>query len=291
VLNTILPVALAGILIVVVVNAAVVRLALSPILALESTAEQVRSGDESARAAVSVVSDAATARLIQTFNTMLDSLAAYRGRLREIAIRALDAGENERLRLSKQLQDDLAQSLAALLVQLKVARVTGADSEPIATQLAALIEQVRTLATQLRPAALDMLGLRAALTAHARAVSEATGLQVDVEVDQIDAMLSKEAELALYRMIQEALLNVVRHGDTKAARLVVRRENGRINAIVSDRGRGFAVGPTMASGALGLIGMMERAAYVGGNVDIDSELGRGTTIRIDIPMEERVPHA
>jgi two-component system, NarL family, sensor histidine kinase UhpB len=291
VLNTILPVALAGILIGVVVNAVVVRLALTPIRALELAAEQVRSGDESARAVESPVSDASTERLVQTFNSMLDSLAIYRERLREIAIRALDAGENERLRLSKELHDDLAQSLAALLVQLKVARGSGAEVESIAGQLAVVIEQVRALATQLRPAPLDMLGLRAALTAHARSVSEATGLQVEVQVDDIDALLSKEAELALYRMIQEALLNVVRHGETKAARLIVRRDNGNINAVITDRGRGFAVGPTLAGGALGLIGMVERAAYVGGSVNIDSEPGRGTTIRIDIPVEENAPHA
>jgi signal transduction histidine kinase len=134
-----------------------------------------------------------------------------------------------------------------------------------------------------------MLGLRAALTSHARTVSETTGVTVTPEVEAIDGILPRESELVLYRLVQEALHNVVRHGDTgdtTQAALQVLRRNGSVEATISDRGRGFAVAQTLAGGALGLHGMFERAAYVGGKVEVDSTPGQGTTVRIQIPVKE-----
>jgi two-component system sensor histidine kinase UhpB len=289
--NVVLPVALVAVVVCIAVNAIVVRLALSPLRALEEAAKRIRAGDGSARALESPLSDAATTRLVTTFNAMLDSLESYRGRLREIAIRALDAAENERLRLSHELHDELAQALTAMLVQLRLARSgEGADSKQlaqVAEQLASVIEDVRSLANRLRPPALDMLGLGAAVSAHARSVSATSGLRVHTVIDSVDGVLSKEAELALYRLVQEALLNVVRHSESEEARLELRRENGCVKATVADRGRGFAVDPTLSAGALGLIGMYERAGYVGGKVQIESAPGQGTTVRIEIPVEEK----
>ena len=285
-----LPVALIAVAVSVAVNALVVHLALSPLRSLEETARAVQSGQLGVRAPESPISDSGIERLVRTFNLMLESVAGYRGRLREIAIRALDAAEKERLRLSLELHDDLAQSLAATLIQLKVARNAQGAAQveqlnAIADQIAGLIERVRGLANDLRPPALDMLGLGAALTKHARAVSESTGVSVTSQIDGIDDELTAEAELALYRLVQEALHNVVRHGDTQEARLAVKRLNGRVEATITDQGRGFAVAPTLAGGALGLIGMFERAAYVGGKVEVDSAPGRGTTVRIQIPVK------
>ncbi len=189
------------------------------------------------------------------------------------------------------MHDDLAQSLTAALVQLRIARTTPAPAQAeqlaaVADQLTGLTEDVRSLANELMPPALEMLGLGAALSSHARAVTEATDVSVVLQIDAVDGVLTREAELALYRLVQEALHNVVRHGDTQQARLDVRRLNGRIEATIIDRGRGFAVAPTLERGALGLLGMFERAAYVGGKVEVDSTAGQGTTVRIQIPVKE-----
>ncbi len=273
----------------VIVNALLVRLALTPVRELGRAAAEVQGGNLSARAAESALSDSSTEHVVLTFNEMLDSLAEYRTRLREIAIRALDAAENERLRISHELHDNLAQSLAALLVQLRIARAAQNDRPEqlasVAEQLTALIEEVRTLATELRPPALDMLGLGAAVSAHARTVTESTGVKIGVQLDSVDGALSGEAELALYRLVQEALANVVRHGEVTEANLAIQRANGRVAAVITDRGKGFEVDAALANGSLGLIGMRERAAYVGGTVEIDSAPGRGTTVRIEIPAK------
>jgi signal transduction histidine kinase len=90
----------------------------------------------------------------------------------------------------------------------------------------------------------------------------------------------------LYRLIQEALLNVVRHGQTNEARVEIRREGNSVVAEVADFGRGFELAPTLARGALGLLGMYERATYVGGQVHVNTTPGHGTTVRIEIPVKE-----
>jgi two-component system, NarL family, sensor histidine kinase UhpB len=288
--GVVLPVGLIAFAVVVAVNALVVRLALSPLRALEDAAEEIRAGHDSARVVESPLSDASTARLIGTFNAMLDSVETYRRRLREIANRALDAGENERLRLSHELHDEVAQSLTALLVQLRVARANGQSGDQLAAvaeQLSAIIEEVRALASRLRPPALDMLGLGAAVSAHARNVSATSGVRVTTVIDNVDGALPKEAELAMYRLVQEALLNVVRHSDSDEVKLEIRRRNGQVEATVKDQGRGFELDSAISNGALGLIGMYERAGYVGGKVNIDSAPGQGTTVRIEIPIEEK----
>ena len=276
----------------VIVNALVVRVALSPVRNLIEAAVSVRAGGEDVRAVESAIGDAATAEAVTAFNTMLDSLAAYRRRLRDIAIRAVDAGETERARLSRELHDGVAQGLAAVLVQLRVAQRTAVGTT--ADQLAGLSEQItgsinelRSLAQSLRPPALDMIGLSAAITSHARHLGAATGLRVDVRAEGIDNVLANEAELALYRLVQEALQNVAQHANTKHAIVDVVRTGDVIRATVVDKGRGFNVDAALADGALGLYGMYERALYAGGEVEIQSAPGQGTVVRVSFPVGDR----
>lgn len=288
----ILPVAAGAVGLGVLINAFLVRLALTPLRNLERAADQVRAGRDDARAAESAVSDAGTEQVVRAFNAMLESLSLYRRRLRAVAIRALDAAEAERKHLSGELHDNTAQSLAAILVQLRVARA-GLPADQVARlngisdQISQLTNDLRHMAQQLRPPALDMLGLAAAVTAHARNISESTGVRVDVDIDgQLEGALTREVELALYRVLQEALLNVVRHAGAKSACVELRRERTRLIARVVDDGRGFDVAQAFDQGALGLIGMSERASYVGGSVEIRSRTGTGTSVQITFPIEE-----
>jgi signal transduction histidine kinase len=290
-LAVILPVVVVAFLSGTATNAILVHLALTPLRKLSAAAERITAGGDDARAEESAFDDAAARQMVRTFNQMLDTVGAYRRRLREIAIRAIDAGEAERLRISSELHDGIAQSLAAILIHLRIARTaaspeTQASLAEASEQLSSAIGGLRTLAQGLRPPALDMIGLSAAIMAHMRNVSETTGLHIDARVEGVDGALAAEAELALYRLIQEALLNVVRHAHTSQARVSVIRERSAVVAIVSDAGVGFDVNGASADGALGLFGMYERASYVGGSVAVMSTEGSGTTVRIEMPFKE-----
>jgi two-component system, NarL family, sensor histidine kinase UhpB len=288
-------VAAVGVALTLAVNALILRVALRPLDQLQETAERVSRGDLTARVADSPVADPQMARLMRTFNTMLDSTAEYRKRLRDLAVRALGAGEEERKRIARELHDGTAQTLAALRVQLRVARRAGDERtrevllDELSEQLGALVDEIREMAGGLRPSSLDMLGLGPALESYVRSLTERTGLHIDARLDPVAGMLPPEAELALYRVLQEALSNVVRHSDAEHVSLRLFRRNGRVEALVADDGRGFAVEEAHARGALGLWGMQERAAYVGGSVEVASTAGKGTRVEIRIPVAERAP--
>jgi two-component system, NarL family, sensor histidine kinase UhpB len=285
-----------GLLVSVIGNAVIVRIALTPLQRLQRTAEQVEAGDLAARVAESELADRDLERLMLTFNTILESGDVYRRRLRDIAARALNATEEERKRIARELHDGTAQTLAALRVRLRVARaaedaeVRSQLLERIGSELGEATEEIRRIAQGLRPPALDMLGLAPAIESFARGIGDTTGLEVVTEIRPVEDLLAPEAELALYRIVQEALSNVSRHA--AAERVLIRLEAvGRsVLACIEDDGFGFAVVDEMSSGGLGLFGMQERAAYVGGTVEIESEPGRGTRIRATIPVVETAPY-
>lgn len=279
-------------------NALILRLALSPLRRLEQTAQRVHNGDLSARVEPSGLADRDLSRLMATFNTMLDSGDAYRRRLRDTAARALNATEEERKRIARELHDGIAQTMAALRVQLRVARSVddAAARDVLLERIGAAIgdatEEVRSIAQGLRPPALDMLGLAPAIESCARSIEDNTGLQLHTELSPVEGLLAPEAELALYRIVQEALSNVARHAGAGTIRIRLAHSGHFVTATVEDDGRGFAVSTEMSDGGgLGLYGMQERAVYVGGTVDIDSEPGRGTRVRAIIPVVETARYA
>lgn len=283
--------AMAGVVLSVLVNAAILKLALQPLERLRQTAERIQGGDLDARAPVSVLADRGLERLIRLFNAMLDGLASYRQRLRQIAARALNAAEEERKRIARELHDETAQNLAALLVRIRVARATSDPGtrdellEEIRRQITETLEGIRRYARGLRPPALDELGLIPAIESYARTLSEASGLTIQIDAAPLKGVLSPEAELALYRIVQEALSNVIRHAEATQARIRVERADGRVVAVIEDNGHGFDVAEALNGKhrGLGLFGMRERAAYVGGQVQIESKPGAGTRVSVQIP--------
>jgi len=287
-----------GAIIAALITAIVVKLALRPLRHLTDTARRVRAGDASARAPVSPLADRDLLRLVDTFNDMLGGVEEYRRRLRVVASRAIEAGEAERKRIAHELHDGIAQSLAALMLQMRLARGTASDEmrdrllAEVGDRLAVTIDELRGMARDLRPPSLDMLGLTAALETLARDVAETTGVRISVNAAKIDRLLSREAELVLYRLVQEALSNVVRHAETDSAEIVLEPVGRFIVGTIRDNGRGFRIEDVLASGGgIGLFGMKERASYAGGTVTIESEPGRGTLVRIELPVLENARYA
>jgi two-component system sensor histidine kinase UhpB len=283
--------AIGGIVATVLVNALILRLALHPLDALERTAARVHRGDLDARVPLSPVADRELDRLTRTFNAMLDSATRNRERLREVAATALNAAEEERKRIARELHDETAQLLAALLIRIRVVKNAN-DPQAVATllgdmreQIGGALEGVRRFARGLRPPALDELGLIPAIESHVRSIRAITEIDLSLHADEDVGGLPLEAELAVYRIVQEALSNVVRHSGATRAAVRVAREPDRLVVTVEDDGHGFNVPEVRAAGrGLGLFGMGERAAYLGGRVDVQSTPGTGTRVRAEIPL-------
>ena len=285
-----------GIVLSVLSNAVILQFALMPLERLEETARRVQDGDLTARVEQSELADRDLERLASTFNMMLESAESYRTRLRDVAARALNAQEDERRRIAQELHDGIAQTLAALRVRLRVARGLEDDAraealEAVSAAIGAATEEIRRIAQGLRPPALDMLGLSPAIQSHARSVAETNGLHIETNIAATDGMLSPDAELALYRIVQEALSNVARHSGATSARVDVEVTATEVRAVVSDNGSGFVLEEEMRSGGLGLFGMQERGAYLGGRVQIDSTRGQGTRVLVAIPTAEAARYA
>jgi PAS domain S-box-containing protein len=213
-----------------------------------------------------------------------------RRRLRDFSVSTLRAAEDERLRLAQELHDDTAQQLSAMLLQLKVAR-TSTERDELAQRLDELREAiqacadgVRRIARGLRPPALQDVGIVAAIQAHVRRLTETLDLDVGIEADRLDGALGADSSLVLYRVVQEALSNVVRHSGARAATVTVRREDSTVVAVVQDDGVGFDPEQANADHGLGLIGINERVSSVGGRVEVESEPGRGTRLTFLIPI-------
>lgn len=283
--------ALVGVLVTILVNAFILRIALSPLKLLEETAAQVQAGDLDARVPFSPLRDSELERLTRTFNAMLDNLESYRQRLSGIAARALNAEEEERKRIARELHDDTAQSLAALLIRLRLLRGVqdpedrDQSLDQMRTEVGEALERIRRFARGLRPPALDDLGLIPALESHVRSLSESVGVPIRVEAEPLERPLSRQTELALYRIAQEATSNAVRHASPNRVLIRIGEVEEAVTLTVEDDGHGFDVDQVIQTddGGLGLFGMQERAAYVGGQVSIDSTPGEGTQVRATIP--------
>jgi len=274
------------------VNWLILRVALAPLRDIEEVAARVEAGDLDARSTVSPVADPSLARLGRVLNEMLDGISRYRVRLRRLAAGSVRAAEEERKRLSRELHDDTAQRLAALMLRLRSMRSEVNDPsldrrfEAFRSELLDTLESIRRYARGLRPPALDDAGFEAAIRGLARDMAE-VGLDVRVSVEELPPRLDEAVELALYRMIQEALSNVVRHSGAPEAILRMGMEDGRLSVVAADRGSGFNVEREWDRGeGLGLFGLRERAEQIGAALDVRSSPGAGTTVRIEVPLDE-----
>ena len=208
--------------------------------------------------------------------------------LKELSRRLVDSEERERRAISRELHDEVGQSLGALLLDIKDLTETSRNDESFRQRLQntktlaeKCLNEVRDMALLLRPSMLDDFGLVPALEWQAREVSKRTGMLVDTVEENVSEDLPDGHRTCVYRVVQEALNNCSKHANAKNVRVMVRQEPHRLRVRVEDDGKGFD--PRRSRG-LGLIGMSERVTQLGGVLTVESDPARGTRLEVDLPL-------
>jgi signal transduction histidine kinase len=229
-------------------------------------------------------------RLAEQFAARAATAVDLSRRVARDSLRRVVAGQElERQRLARELHDETGQALTSILLGLKAVEEarTGAETDAAAEKLRELIvatlQDVRRLAVELRPKALDDFGLVAALERLVSSFSESTGIAVELEASLGDERLPGEVETTLYRIVQEALTNVVKHARARRVSIILVRRDGKVTVLVEDDGQGFDQAIEREDG-LGLLGMRERIALVDGRLMVESSAGSGTTVAVEVPL-------
>ena len=268
-----------GLVVTIAINAVLLRHAFAPLARLEQRMETVdllRPGQR-----LQIGRDDEIGSVLGTFNRMLDRLEAER---QESGRRVLAAQEAERRRIAQELHDQIGQNLTAVVLELKRVRaqVDGGEAEALADaqELAReTLEEVRRISYELRPAALDDLGLPSALRSLCAGIEKRAGIVVDLDVPDSLPELDPQVELAIYRVAQEALTNAVRHAHCHAVRVFLGPVGEDILLHVADDG----VGMDGSFPGGGLRGMRERAVAVGAAFETRSARGRGVEVSMRVP--------
>ena len=282
------------------VNVVLLRASFRPLFSLLRTIRAVSTGDTHLRAS-DMPADSEIGELARAFNSMLDRLEAAR---RERAMLILQAQEEERRRLALELHDESSQNLTALLIHTEILSQSlqalpdttierdareqlrrGLQQMNYLTQ--ETLEKIRTLALQLRPSVLDDLGLPAALRWLAEDIRLRLQLPVELDLEPVEASIRQQSLTALYettlfRIAQESLTNAARHGHAQHLSLSLKQEQRAVRLQVRDDGCGFD--PSSKHTGLGIAGMRERAASLGGKVMIVSVPGQGTAVEACLPL-------
>jgi two-component system, NarL family, sensor histidine kinase UhpB len=285
-----------GILITLLVNRAIIRTALYPLHELGNALEQVDSGQINIPDSLKNYQDPDIHRLIIAIDSMLMRIANHTSQLQAISERAINAQEEERVRIARSLHDDTAQSISMLIIHLErlgklvpenAPEITRyiSDAQNVATKL---LENLRKIIWDLRPSILDDLGLFSAIRWYARTNLEKAGMKVDFQASNDITRLPSHLETMLFRIAQEAISNILRHANADKVSIHLWKDAEQIGLEIKDDGRGFDIEKT-AGGAvdrkqLGLLGIQERASLVHGGVNIESSPESGTCLRVHIPL-------
>ena len=274
----------AALALVAFLNLYVLRRFIRPLQALTALARRVDLANPGERMPdAEVISEAG--ELALTFNQMLDRLEAER---REATGRVLAAQEAERLRIAQELHDQVGQELTAVLLvlsrlQARVPSELRPEVIDVQDEVRASLEDIRRIAIELRPEALDDLGLVSALAVLAQRFAERSMLEVVEHIAPDLPQLTPEIELVIYRIAQEALTNVARHSGSDHAEVTLDSEDGRLVLTVRDHGRELPAGHVPGTG---MRGMRERATLIGAKLDVTNHSDRrGCEVRLDVPLE------
>ena len=212
---------------------------------------------------------------------------------RQLLDSVIAAQEDERRRIARELHDSTSQGLTSLMVGLRNLD-SACDNPQVHSQAqdlrqitGSLLDDVHNLALQLRPIALDDLGLAAALERLCSDWQKRHRINIDAVVHLGPQRLPESVETALYRIVQEALANITRHAQARTASLLIERRQNDVVAVIEDDGQGFDPAQVQANGHLGLLGIQERAELLGGRMTIESALGQGTSLFVQIPIPDQ----
>ena len=281
-----------GWLVSLALNFVLLQIAFRPLMDLDKVMSRVQAGERSQRAPLTGF-DPQADQLARTFNMMLEAIdEATRLRVTQ----TMNAMEEERKRIARELHDETSQVLTSLLISLAIleesittqeARDRIAETRMLAHRT---LRAIRNLSIDLRPSALDDLGLLPALRWYVKEYQQKFPIVVDLQTTGFKERLPAEMETALYRIVQESLTNVARHAHARKASIILKEEANAVVATITDDGRGFdqgqlqkVPGPGQERG-WGLVGMYERAQLLDGTLTIDSTLGQGTTVHVCIPL-------
>jgi signal transduction histidine kinase len=270
-----------------------------PINRLVEAAHGIGEGNFEVRAAA--ICDDEIGHLAAAFNDMAQRLAAYRRQAletdrdrRRLIQRIVDSQEEERKHIARELHDQVGQSLMALLLWVQSDcqfRQSPASFCPqLESKIRELADEIHRLTWGMRPSILDHYGLDTALGRYLEEISRKTNIEIDYQSNgPSDAgRLPDRLEVSVYRVVQEAITNVVRHAKARRVSVVLLRSRQDVTVLVEDDGCGFDPAAPPAGARLGLTGMRERATLFGGVCTVESEPGHGTTIRIKIPLDDKL---
>lgn len=286
-----------GWLVSVALNFVLLQFAFRPLMDLGKVMSRVKAGERSQRAPLTGF-DRDADQLALTFNMMLEAIDEAN---RQRATQIMNAMEEERKRIARELHDETSQVLTSLLISLAIleesittqeARDRIAETRTLAHRT---LRAIRNLSIDLRPSALDDLGLLPALRWYIKEYQQKFTIVVDFQAEGFKERLSTEMETALYRIVQESLTNVARHAQAHHVSIALKEETDAVYATITDDGRGFdpeQVQKLPSSGqerGWGLMGMHERAHLLDGDLTIDSSPGKGTTVRACLPLQKTAP--
>jgi len=269
-----------------------------PIHQLVESANRIREGKFETRA--DIYSNDEIGRLAVAFNQMAEALNRYQREVQakekdrvSLIERTVQVLEDERKSISRELHDHLGQSLTSLLLQVQSIhqKINSPNDayQNVEKSIRQAIDEVRRLAWGMRPSILDDYGLDSALARHIEEVSQHFKLEIDYNYSSPPDLerLPGRIEVCLFRIAQEAITNIQRHSEADHASAVVLRQAHDITMLIEDNGQGFnlSILQEKRDKCLGLIGMKERVALLGGEVDIESITNEGTTVRVKIPLD------
>ncbi|MCA1800904.1 MAG: histidine kinase [Rhodothermaceae bacterium] len=212
----------------------------------------------------------------------------------DFTMRLIDSQEKERMRIAGELHDSLGQNIIVIKNRALLGKQEGATESVIAEQLDEIsrtasetLEEMRKISYNLRPFNLERFGLTRAITRAIEDVIDSTQIQFTLEIDPVDNILKPEAEIHVFRMVQEAINNIVKHSKAKTASVTVRKKGGAVQLTIRDDGSGFVVLSDAKHDGLGLENLRQRAGLVGGTLTIHSRPGSGTTLHLIVPVMEK----
>ena len=284
---------LAGFVLTAVMISLGVRRITDPIADLVAQTGQVAKGDFSAQVRLGAIREIRELGL--AFNTMVEQVARYRAGVQRYVAAITHSQEEERKRIARDLHDETVQSLIAIGQRIELCRASLGDNE-VAAQLSEVrhmvtetIQNVRQFSRDLRPLALEDLGLVPALQLLVNDLARSDSIEAYLETKGFPQGLAPDLEVAIYRIVQEALQNVRKHAQASTVRVWAEFVPEGVEISIEDNGLGFVVpeSPTdLASlGSFGLMGIAERVELFGGRLEISSQPGQGTRLRVILPRE------